>query len=356
MIHIYLKVFLFSILLFIKQSVNAQTTVTVGGASSDYATLKLAFNAVNSGSLTGNIVIQIAASTTETASCILNNSGAGSANYNSILIYPTDTVTLTANINTDLISLNGADNVTIDGRINQSGSFIALTIDNLSYNANSSALAFINSACNNVLKYCSFKCSCNSSSRGVISFASPSSTTGNSNNLITQCDIGKSVYTPFIGICSYGNAISYNVNNVIINNNIYDFWGPSGSFGIKLLWNNSNWIISDNNFYQTAPRTASSFFGAILISKVASESNSSGTNYQITGNNIGGSMANCLGSPWIATTGTLNCISINAGNGGVNVIQNNNIKNFSLSCDVNAISTAPYSKINIIDCIPSLHQ
>jgi len=83
------KIFLLSIWLLLSIFVaNSQTTKTVGGIGADYSTLKLAFDAINTGNITGNITLQITGSTTETASASINASGVGTSNYTLINIYP----------------------------------------------------------------------------------------------------------------------------------------------------------------------------------------------------------------------------------------------------------------------------
>jgi hypothetical protein len=69
----------------------AQITKTVGNTGADYTTLKAAFDAINNGTLTGSITLQIIANTTEASSAVLNASSSGSANYSAVLIYPTIT-------------------------------------------------------------------------------------------------------------------------------------------------------------------------------------------------------------------------------------------------------------------------
>jgi len=59
---------------------NAQTTKTIGGGGANYPTLKAAFDAINAGSVTGAITLQLTGSTTETATAQLNASGNASAN------------------------------------------------------------------------------------------------------------------------------------------------------------------------------------------------------------------------------------------------------------------------------------
>ena len=97
---------------------SVDVTSTGGTLSASYTTLKAAFDAINAGTHTGVIAIGISANTTETAPCVLNSSGAGSASYTSVYINPTaDGVTVSGATTTGhgLIELKGADNVTIDG-------------------------------------------------------------------------------------------------------------------------------------------------------------------------------------------------------------------------------------------------
>ncbi|HMT12576.1 MAG TPA: hypothetical protein PKA39_13245, partial [Ignavibacteria bacterium] len=83
-------------------SVMAQNVeVSTGGPVTNYATLKLAFDAINAGTHTGVILIEFATGTTETAPAVLNSSGAGSANYTSITIRPrVDGIVITSNYST----------------------------------------------------------------------------------------------------------------------------------------------------------------------------------------------------------------------------------------------------------------
>ena len=66
-----------------------QTIKTVGTSGADYPTLKGAFDAINAGTITGEIILQVVDNTTESATAVLNASGTGSAGYSSVLIYPT---------------------------------------------------------------------------------------------------------------------------------------------------------------------------------------------------------------------------------------------------------------------------
>jgi|GEM_PF-1272457 len=114
-------------------------TSTAGSTTpTDYPTLKDAIDAINAGTHQGAITVKVVSSTTETATSVLNSSGAGSANYSAINIFPTnDGVSISgASVQgRGLIELNGADNVTIDGdNPNSAGTNRDLTIQNTAAN------------------------------------------------------------------------------------------------------------------------------------------------------------------------------------------------------------------------------
>ena len=130
-----------AVLMMVSLAGYSQTQVEVTATSgtqgpTNYSTLKGAFDAINSGTHKGGIVIKITASTTETATAALNASAAVSTSapyYTSISIYPTNSgLSVTGNLAAPLINLNGADNVTIDGRVNATGNTKDLTISNTS--------------------------------------------------------------------------------------------------------------------------------------------------------------------------------------------------------------------------------
>jgi hypothetical protein len=93
-------------------------TATAGTPTGSYMTLTAAIAAVNDGTHQGDIVISINQNTTEPGTIVINGSGAGAANYTSLLIRPTGNDITVAGASAQgrgLIELNGADNVTIDG-------------------------------------------------------------------------------------------------------------------------------------------------------------------------------------------------------------------------------------------------
>lgn len=163
------KILLLLIALSISYLCRSQVDVSTGGSPTTYTTLKDAFDAINAGTHTGTITIAITANTTETAPCVLNSSGAGSASYASVYIYPSsDGLTITgpgtSTNGRGVIELNGADNVTIDGdNPNTSGINRNLTIINNSTAASANYTmvirlaaytSVITSADNNTIKNC----------------------------------------------------------------------------------------------------------------------------------------------------------------------------------------------------------
>ena len=308
---------------------NAQVTVSGStSANATYSTLKLAFDAINGTAQTNNnVIITITASTTETASALLN-----AGVWTTLVIYPTTTgLSITGGLATPLIDLNGADNVTIDGRVNAAGSAKDLIITNTSTSntAGTSTIRFINDASTNTVKYCTIKGSETYGSSGIILF-STGTTLGNNSNTIDHNDITCAVDAnrPVCTIYSRGlSAGVLNSSNSITNNNIYNFLNSGiASYGIILSSNTSATSISENSFYETASfvPTQSVGYGVIYTNGA-----SGGT---ISNNKIGGSTANCGGTAWTKTNANnnfFNGIYLN-GSGTVSV-QGNTIANFNFA-------------------------
>lgn len=104
----------------VAQNVNINST---GGLPfGTYPTLSTAFGAINNGSHTGQILVTVAASTTEgTTQAVLEASGTGAANYTKVYVTPTAaglTITGSPVAGQAVIKLNGADNVTFNGTVN----------------------------------------------------------------------------------------------------------------------------------------------------------------------------------------------------------------------------------------------
>ncbi|MCX6163832.1 MAG: T9SS type A sorting domain-containing protein [Ignavibacteriae bacterium] len=332
------------ILIMFSNITHSQTTKTIGSGG-DYTTLKLAFDAINAGTITGTITLQIIGSTTETALAVLNANGSGGASYSSITIYPTVSgKSISGNLASPLIDLNGADNVTFDGRVNASGSSKDLVITNTNTGTSASTIRFINSAENNTVKYCNIKGSETSASLGIIFFSTSTAGNGNDNNLIDNNNItSDAAGRPANAIYSAGTSGRDNSGITISNNNIYDVWlTTASSYSIQLSSYTSACTITGNSFYETTTfvPTRGWTYNAIRIS------NTTGNSFNITDNYIGGQAAQCGGSAFMVnadTTHLFNGIYINVGTTTASSLQNNIIKNFNYTSK----STGPWQGINI---------
>ncbi len=314
--------------------IGAQTTKTVGPGG-DYTTLKAAFDAVNSGNITGTIILQLIGNTSETASAVLYQSGYGGvSNCTSLKIYPTESgITISGSLAAPLIDLNGADNVIIDGRVNATGSTNDLIIKNTntSSTAGTSTIRWIATAQTDTVQYCNLRGSSTATTGGIIYFATASAGTGNSYNSVTNCDItNEAENRPVNAIFSLGSSGYVNTNNTISNNMIYDFLNAGASSNaVNISSYSTAFTVSANSFYETsnpfAP-TAGNTYNIIRIN------NTSGNDFSITGNYIGGRAVSCGGSAFTVNgnyTHTFQAIYLSVGTTGVSSLQNNYIKNIN---------------------------
>ncbi|MEI7981448.1 MAG: hypothetical protein WCI71_07320, partial [Bacteroidota bacterium] len=341
-----LSVFLAAFLCFIvgtPEALDAQVslTATSGTLTGSYMTVKAAFDAINAGTHKGDVAIKLSAGTTEAASAILNASGSGSASYTSVNLYPTASgVVISGNLAGPLIELNGADFVTIDGSVNQTGSSVDMTIQNnsTSTDAGTSTVSFIHDALGNFLQDCNVLGSSMSTAGGIIFFGS-GSVDGNDNNTISNCNISNCRGNrPLNALCS-NSATGVNAQNTIASNNFYDFFNAGNtSYGINIGSGSSNWSIYYNSFYETtsfAPSSASSYYGINV-------NNPAGTQFNISNNYIGGTAVSCGGTAYTKTSSADNAfygIRINvAGSSSIDCsnVNGNTIKNISWTNSGNA--------------------
>lgn len=292
----------FIVLAFAISALAQNVNVNPGGGS--YPTLADAFTAINAGTHTGAITVEVVGDTTETVSAVLNASGTGAASYTTITVTPTGARTIAGAIAGHLIDLNGADNVTING-LNAAGN--SLTISNTSITTSSSTIRFIADATNNVVTNSSVLGATGaggSSGFGVIYFAT-GTTTGNDGNTISNNNISASGGgNPINGIYSFGTSTAVDNGGITITgNNISDYFNLGGATsGINVNAGSSAWTITNNKLYQTAERrytTANTHSGINILV---------GSGYTVTGNTLG--YANSAG------TGTTNMIGSSTALGG----------------------------------------
>ena len=301
-----LSVFVLFCMIFTGFTASAQVTVTatgVGPGPTVYTTVKLAFDAINAGTHQGAITISLTASTTETASAVLNSGEVAPASYSSVGITATVPVTVSGAIVGAVIKLNGADNVTIDGRIGGSGRNI--TVQNTSTSAATAAvwLASVvagNGCVGNTIRNLELLGGTDpvistNSTYGIIMCGITISTTANGtdndNNTFTQNRITKVRY----GIVTRGTTT--NLNEVVtVTNNIV---GPTafgsdeiGKVGIFMQADNLA-VVSGNTVQFVGGQFANNSGGSDRVGiGIGSESWSmtpgtiTSTNYTVTNNII----------------------------------------------------------------------
>jgi hypothetical protein len=274
------KCLVFSILMFLPIWSGAQIsiTATAGTLTGSYPTLKIAFDAINFGIHQGQISVLITDSTTETVSAVLNGSG-GTASYSKVIITPTATAVITGNIAGPVIQLNGADNVTMDGRIGGVGVTRSLTVQNTS-TAGGSAVQLNNGITSDTLRYLMLEAIKGTTANSTLNI-------GSSGSLVTLTVIDNNEILPVAGGVQ-STAVSLTTSttglyNRIVNNLIHDFF----SAGVSLAAPSS--LVSGNSIYQTSTVTGTGGTQTYLAA--------TGSFNVISKNFIGGSGPAASGAP-----------------------------------------------------------
>ncbi|RMG05357.1 MAG: hypothetical protein D6735_05500 [Acidobacteria bacterium] len=316
-----------------------------------YLTLQAAFTAINNGTHTGTITIDVCGNTTETATASLNASGSGSANYTSVTISPAGGAarTISGSIaGAALVELNGADNVTIDG-LNSGGNSLTISNTSTSSTSGTSTIRLVADATGNTITNCSILGSSTTglTTNGGTIFISTAASggNGNDNNTFSNNKIGpagtnlptKAVYANG----STSSTASYNNNVTFSNNEIFDYFSAgSASVGIYLSGGNDNWTISNNKFYQTAARTQTTGSLHAAINVASSTGN---TSHTFSGNIIGFANATGTGTYQVtlASGGRFAGILVSSAGTGSNYnIQNNTITSINIAGAGSGTSTS----------------
>ncbi len=314
---------------------QAQVNVnSTGGLTSTttYSTLKLAFDSINVGKHTGSIVITLTGNTFETATAVINASGTGGASYSSMTIKPTGggLKTIAGNLAAPLIDFNGADNITIDGLYPGNDSLLIVNNSNAS-TSGTSTIRFINGATKNTIQNCGVFGGSASTTSGSIFISTDAVANGNDSNKIISVLMGpaSSSSTPRYGIYASGSTGKENTNNLISGCWIYDFYAATTGdrAGIYAGSACSDFTMYGNSFFQTSARSISSAtYSGIYIN------NTSGGNFIIRKNKIGGSAADCAGTPTALTTSAqLQAIYLNVSTSSRTTIDSNEISNITMA-------------------------
>lgn len=315
-----------------------------------YPKLRLAFDDINNGTYTGDLIIKFRGNTNEDLTAKINASGTGAASYSRILIYPARLgVIVKGNIDGPLVEMNGAQKISFDGRVDGSGTAFEFTFinENTGTSTSNSTFLFNNAAQNDTIRYCNIKGAGTSASSGVVLFGNTGN--GNSSNVIEHNNLTNSENNrPVNMVYSGTNSTSANTGNIIRNNNIYNFLNPAiTSYGINIAGNSTAFTISNNSFYETTnfvPTSTATYY-------VVNINNTSGNNFSISGNYIGGNAALASGT-WAKTSGSNNpffCIYVNAGTSNASSVQGNIIRNFTYSNTTNANWNGIYIQNGLVD-------
>ena len=333
---------------------NTTPPVTVTGATgiadgTGYTTLSAASTAIGTSQSGKTINVAVNASTTEP------NTGVsiGAGTWSSLTIYPTgDDITVTATTpSANLITFNGADNVTIDGRKNKTGTSRNLTITSPA-TATYATIAFTAIAQSNTVKYCNIKGSVDGAVGLILFGGTAAAANGNGLNTIDNNLITNAGTRPRLAIYAPGNATNPTVGNNITNNEFKDIVNTSIASPAYILIGggaspmSSDWTITGNSFYETETLNMSYSAGNTTLNFIqlgTTTSNFVGNNNNISDNYFGGTAKQCGGGTYTvvsaATKGTIHSgIYLCAVSGGTNSIQNNTFQKINWTNKLNGIN------------------
>ncbi|MBL0177030.1 MAG: hypothetical protein IPP94_17535 [Ignavibacteria bacterium] len=312
-------------------------TVNVG-VGQTYTSLTNAgglFQAINSGTVSGNIIASITSDLGEDGTFALNQwTESGVGNWTLTILPDANTMRTISGIgaaNTALIRFNGADRVTIDGQYGGSGAYLLFR----EKGATQPLFAYLNDATNNAIRNCTVEgsnASSSASNAGLVYFGTGTSS-GNSNNSITRCTLRDrsdttTVNYPAFGVYAYSTAAAaaFNKNVSVSENEIFNIYNQNGTSGyLYISTGNTDWTLSGNRIYHniaSPPAFASGFLiNGIYVSNT-------GNNFVLSGNIIGYNDSTSSGVYTISTaqTVTFSGMYLSVGTAVASSVQGNAIK------------------------------
>lgn len=316
--------------------------------NTNYTTLYDAFQSINNGLHSGVVVLQISGSTQEVQTAVLEKSGVGLANYDSVTFFLVDSnIVIEGDFSGPLLQLNGAEKVEINGFYFRDSQIKALTLKNdfNNFSNDVSVIELNRGASFNTLKGVIVVGSCLSDNSGLVTIKSSFNNPAQFNT-IEMCDfttfksVSASENRPRYVVYAEGVANAFAEFNTIKNNRFIDvslFSTRSNYSSANIYLTNycSNWIIEGNHFFETTETTDDLTWLSHHIIKVLPTLNAAkGTNFIIKNNFIGGSADSSLGAAWLMhgkNNHQLTILELSTTDAGINIIENNYINNFSLS-------------------------
>lgn len=321
------------------------SSVITIGAGYDYATLIDAIVILNGCGITQPTILELQSNYVSTSEAFPISLGtiSGASAINTITIRPASGVSsalsITSSNSTGTISHNQGSNFIFDGRPGGAGTNKFITIENTS--TSGYAINYQNESSNNVLRYLTLKSQNTSTSSGTIVFSTTTGANGNDNNTVEYndiCAVNASSATPTNAIYAAGSAAtsaSNNSNNVVSNNTIRDFYNSTsttnGGSGVNIVTGNTDWTISNNSIFQTQTRST---FGAAAPFYAIFINNTSGNNFNVSSNIIGGTAINAGGSALTinaSTTALMRLVYLSVGTTTATNVSSNTIKNISFT-------------------------
>lgn len=306
------------------------------GSTGAYPTIRSALNAIRSAGICGNVTILLtdtfySTGTGETFPIEIGSNFPGLSANNRIVIKPDSGIAVTIFSNAaQVFNLNGARFISIDGRWGNSSSGRNLTIMNTL--TTGVCLVMQNDAMHNIIRNVNFRSANTSNTSGALVFSGSSATNGNDSNFVLENYFSRATTGNYnVGIFSQGSSnVVQNNNNTISGNEFNSYTFNGINISATSNGNGSNWVISNNHFYDTSVNTThTSVWSAINFAPGAS---SGSGNNRIENNFIGGSQPFNGGAPLTAvTTGiTRTLIQVTTPIGQPNIIRGNVIRNIYL--------------------------
>ncbi len=316
--------------------ISGVVTVGTGGTYPNLTGASGLFNAINTGTVTGNIYVSVRSDLVETGTVALNQFAAGykiqirpSGSLTTRLIQGTTVAFLTPMINlngADFVSINGADSAT------NTGQYFRFVNNSSPATSTGSVFQFINDARQDSIRNCIIESNASGTAGASVVLSTTMGASGNDSIFVDRCLFKQSAGTNpgryRTAYYSTGTApgAQRNSDNFITNCNFTGLLAAC-DYVVYLAGNGNgdNWTISNNKFYNDISFSASHI--AININTV-----SSSNNVTISGNSIGGSAPDRSGTIYGGFTfNTLIAIGLSVGTTTASNIQGNTISNFGQS-------------------------
>ncbi len=319
--------------IFLRSPLNG--SYTIGKNNCDFSTITEAASILNASGVSGPVHFNLCDTSYSTATGETFPINIASINGST----PTNTVTfkplfgnkaiIILNQAAPAFLLSAAKYVNIDGRDTFSSNTRSLVIQNLNNTAGAAIVNLQNDAISNVIRNLEARFSNTSTTAGAINILGSTLFIGNdSNQIINNYFVRSTSGTYAVGIVSQGQSNVIQNNNNIINGNEFNGFTFNGiQINATNNGNGSFWQITNNSFYDTtATTTQVSIWSAINFSP---GTGSGSVGNRITGNFIGGTQAQALGTPFTNNTNVSRvAIQFTTTVGASNLIYGNHIRNF----------------------------